>query len=325
MSYSIIRPADHAGWLAERAKGIGSSEVGTIFGVNSFDSPLKLWRRKVGLDGPVEETEAMTLGHAFEDGVAREFARKTGAIIDESSAIDWLAVDDEHPWRRVSPDRMFWKKGTPPEERTLANATMLECKTTSHNVSDENIPDYWFCQVQYQMGVLGLKSCCLAWVTAFGGRFHHDYCEIPFNQGFFDTLMAKVDTFWNVNILGHVEPEDVLTLSDATLKWRATKDRRAVADEQTLGAIKDFLCLKAESERLKELKDEMELRIKNAMRNADTLVDSSDRILATWREFKGRDSFDTETFKEENPEIYSRYIKSGSPSRRFCIKAPKAS
>ena len=53
MSYTILKPATHEEWLEERSKGIGSSEVGTIMGVNHFDTPYRLWRRKVGIDGPV--------------------------------------------------------------------------------------------------------------------------------------------------------------------------------------------------------------------------------------------------------------------------------
>lgn len=66
MAYVIVRPADHQGWLAERKKGIGSSEAGTIMGVNKFDTPYRLWRRKREIDPPVQTNEAMELGHHLE-------------------------------------------------------------------------------------------------------------------------------------------------------------------------------------------------------------------------------------------------------------------
>ena len=44
MAYRTIRPATHQEWLDERKKGIGSSEAGTIMGVNKFDTPYSLWR-----------------------------------------------------------------------------------------------------------------------------------------------------------------------------------------------------------------------------------------------------------------------------------------
>ena len=73
MSYTILKPATHEEWLEERSKGIGSSEVGTIMGVNHFDTPYRLWRRKVGIDGPVESNEAMEMGHLLEPAVAQRF------------------------------------------------------------------------------------------------------------------------------------------------------------------------------------------------------------------------------------------------------------
>ena len=63
MAYRVIRPATHEEWLDERKKGIGSSEAGTVMGVNHFDTPYKLWRRKTGVDGPIPSSEAMELGH----------------------------------------------------------------------------------------------------------------------------------------------------------------------------------------------------------------------------------------------------------------------
>lgn len=326
MAYKVIRPADHAGWLAERAKGIGSSEVGTIFGVNSFDTPLQLWRRKTHRDPPTEESEVMMLGHAVEGGVAYMFSRLTGAIIDESSTTDWLAVDEEHPWRRVSPDRMFWPAGTPESERTLANATMLECKTTSHNINKDELPDYWFCQIQYQMGVLGLKSCCIGWITAFGGRWHFDWTEVEFNRAFFDTLMEQVDAFWLENVCRDIEPEAVITLEDAAKKWsRASSGKSAVAGEEVISLVRELTSKKAEGERLKKECDAAELRIKEAMRDAETLVDGADHVLATWKEYEGRTSFDQKAFQESHPEEYAKWVRRGDSYRRFTVRAPRNS
>ena len=93
MSYKVIKTTSHEQWLDERKKGVGSSEAGTIMGVNHFDTPYKLWRRKTGIDLPVEQNEAMEMGHHLEPAVATLFAARTGAIIKKSSEGDWLAVD----------------------------------------------------------------------------------------------------------------------------------------------------------------------------------------------------------------------------------------
>ena len=44
MSYKVIKTTSHQQWLDERKKGVGSSEAGTIMGVNHFDTPLLVTR-----------------------------------------------------------------------------------------------------------------------------------------------------------------------------------------------------------------------------------------------------------------------------------------
>ena len=63
MSNTVIRPKDRAEWLEYRKDGIGSSEVATILGLNPWETPYQLWRRKKGLDAPKDETFAMKAGH----------------------------------------------------------------------------------------------------------------------------------------------------------------------------------------------------------------------------------------------------------------------
>ena len=78
MSNTIIRPATHEEWLEVRKSGIGSSEVATIVGLNPWETPYQLWRRKRGLDAPKPENFAMKAGHYLEDAVSRFWADETG-------------------------------------------------------------------------------------------------------------------------------------------------------------------------------------------------------------------------------------------------------
>ena len=109
----ILRPSSREEWLKERERGIGSSEVGTILGVNPFETPYQLWRRKRGLDEPKQETFAMKAGHYLEDAVSKFYADATGKEIIKSSSSDWIIVNSEKDFLRVSPDRTFWLPGLP--------------------------------------------------------------------------------------------------------------------------------------------------------------------------------------------------------------------
>ena len=184
MAYRTIRPATHQEWLDERKKGIGSSEAGTVMGVNHFDTPYKLWRRKTGVDGPIASSEAMELGHHMEPAVVTMFAARTGAFIVKNSEGDWIAADTKKDYLRVSPDRLFYADG---DKHTKRNLRILECKTTSVSVDPDDFPVYWYCQLQYQMGVMGVKKGAVAWISSYP-RLNFGYKEFDFNPEFFKAL-----------------------------------------------------------------------------------------------------------------------------------------
>ena len=56
MSYTIIRPKDRNEWLKHRESGIGSSEVGTILGLNPFETPYQLGEERKGWTLPSKRT-----------------------------------------------------------------------------------------------------------------------------------------------------------------------------------------------------------------------------------------------------------------------------
>ena len=134
-SYNIIRPNSHQEWLDQRKLGIGSSEVGTILGVNPYETPYQLWRRKLGIDPPVQENDAMRWGHYLEDAIAKAFEDTTGKTIIKASAGDWLAVDKKRDYLRVSPDRTYWLG----DSRSNSAKGIVECKTTLLEVDKQQL------------------------------------------------------------------------------------------------------------------------------------------------------------------------------------------
>ena len=87
---TILKDLTHEQWLEERSKGLGSSEVGTLMGVNPYETPYQLWRRKKGLEKQKEENFLMTAGHYLEPAVAQFWQDATGKEIIKSSAGDWI-------------------------------------------------------------------------------------------------------------------------------------------------------------------------------------------------------------------------------------------
>lgn len=314
LNYNIIRPENHDQWLAERAKGIGSSDAGTIMGVSPFSSPKKLYQLRKGILPPIKETDAMFNGHCFELALAEWFARKAGAVIDPNSVIDWLAVDKEHPWRRVSPDRLWWPVDLPEGERTEENARILEIKTTSKYYDTDNIPDYWYCQVQYQMGVMGHDWCAIVWMSTFGGRADIKATRVDFNPNFFKTMISRIDEFWNENLIKGVEPE--ASTADDYASVNPFKGSLPQACEEAKELIQQIKSLKEEGKNTDDRLKPLEEKLKEYIGANEGLSDENGKVLVTWKEMLRKDKFDEKGFAQKYPQLYDQF-KVAQPTARI--------
>ena len=131
---------DHADWLALR-RGIGSSDVATILGLNKYCTPYQLWLQKTD-KVPREEQESflMMMGHELEPIIAKVWSKETGFPVIEGSEEEYIYVHPQLDFLRASPDREFMN----PEY----GRSILECKSTQLTVEADNLPPYWFCQGQ---------------------------------------------------------------------------------------------------------------------------------------------------------------------------------
>lgn len=313
MSNTIIRPKDRAEWLKHREQGIGSSEVSTIVGLNPWETPYQLWRRKLGIDPPQQENFAMKAGHYLEDAVAQFWHDETGRDIIKASAGDWLIVSDAHPYMRVSPDRTYWLD----EGRSPSNKGILECKTTQMAIVDsEDIPKHWFCQVQYQLGVAELEHGSLAWLCA-GREF--GYKDLNFVPDFFAWLCEEVNRFWTDNILGKQEPT-AANVQDVMLKYNRHTDGKIIEiDDEVFNAYSDLKDLKKQLAALEERKDTLEGRIKLAFGDAEAISYGGDTI-ATWKAPKPSRKFDAKAYQKDHADLCEPYMLETQGARRFLLK-----
>ena len=266
MSYTIIRPKDRNEWLEHRKSGIGSSEVATILGLNPWETPYQLWRRKVGLDEPKTETFAMKAGHYLEDAVAQFWHDDTGREIIKSSAGDWLIRNNERPYLQVSPDRTYWLAG---EKKNASNKGVLECKTTQMKISSDDLPKHWFCQVQYQLGVAELKEGSLAWLCS-GREF--GYKDLSFVPDFYAWIVEEVEKFWRDNIQGKKEPE-ATSVQDILLKFNRHTDGKIVeVNDAIFSDYQKLKEVKKEMDKLDEIKTKKFAEVMNNLKVENALV-----------------------------------------------------
>lgn len=305
-------------WLEARSLGIGASEVGTILGVNPWETPYQLWRRKKGLDAPKQENFAMKAGHYLEDAVSKFFSDETGAHIIQSSKDDFMYVNVDKPFLRVSPDRTFWREGVTHNE---ANKSILECKTTQMDIDSNEIPPYWYCQIQMNLGVSEKEDGALAWLCS-GRKF--GYSDIRFDPDFYAYMVEKLEKFWTDYINGEKEPP-VTTIEDIQAKFPRSIGKAVEASDEVMEAVNNLRMLKTQIDELTKQKKEAEDTIKTFMADADTLClpgtkEATPSIIATWKTAKDTLKFDEKAFSAQYPENYKMYMIPVTGSRRFLLK-----
>ena len=311
---TIIRPKSREEWLEVRKSGIGSSEVATIVGLNPWETPYQLWRRKVGLDEPKQENAAMRNGHHLEDAVSRMWNDATGREIIKRSAIDWIIRDNDRPFLQVSPDRTYWLG----ESRSPEAKGILEIKTTRMKVDPEDLPKYWFVQVQYQLGVAGYSQGSLAWLSA-GQGFDFGYQDLKLVPDFFAWLIEETEKFWVDNIMGGAEPNAV-SVADVLLKYNRHTDRKIIeCSDEVFTAYQNLKEVRTELKTLEEREAALEETIKMAFADAEALSYGGDTI-ATWKAPKASLKFDAKAFQADHPDLAKPYMKESQGARRFLLK-----
>lgn len=312
MSTQVIRPKDREEWLKYRESGIGSSEVATILGLNPWETPYQLWRRKTGQDAPKEQTFAMKAGHYLEDAVSQFWHDATGHDIIKRSAIDWLIVNPDKPYMRVSPDRTYWLT----DSRKNSDKGILECKTTQMKVDEDDIPKYWFCQLQYQLGVAELSQGSLAWLCS-GREF--GYKDIALVPDFFAWIEEEVTKFWVDNIQGMQEP-DAQSVADVLIKFNRHTDGKVIEiTDDIYAACNELKALKGQIAELDERKDELEEKIKLGFGDAEA-ISYGGQTIATWKAPKPSTKFDAKAFAKAHPDMAQEFTTEYQGARRFLLK-----
>lgn len=300
-------------WLTARRDGIGASEVATVVGLNPWETPYQLWRRKRGIDKAKDETFAMKAGHYLEDAVSQFWADETGREIIKSSAVDFMFVDESKPYLRVSPDRTFWLDD---KVRSDDNKGILECKTTQMPVDPDDLPKHWFIQVQMNLGVANYEHGSLAWLCS-GREF--GYKDIAFVPDFYGWLVEEVTKFWTDNIVGGAEPE-AQAVQDVMLKYGRHTDGKIIEiPEEVYEDVSHLKELKEQIAALDAQKEEWENRIKLAFGDAEA-ISYGGQVIATWKSPRPSEKFDAKAFTKDHPEMAKDYTVTTQGSRRFLLK-----
>jgi len=186
--------------LAQRKNGIGASEVSTLFNLNDYMTPYKLWAIKTGMIEPADlsDNDAVWWGNNLEEVIARRYSHETGNTLEN---LNITKVCPESPYLFATPDRFVAGKNK-----------LLEIKTASYNPDKWGQPGSSEVPMAYQLQCAAQMACCPGYdsvdlaVFIWQTRGIQIY-TIQRNEEMISSIVNTVNRFWNNHVLANVPPE----------------------------------------------------------------------------------------------------------------------
>lgn len=206
-------PSGSAQWHELRKTGLGGSEIGTIAGLNKWESAYTLWAKKTGLiEESFETSEAMEAGTLLESFILEKYFDRLNDVQVYGSPGTYALG-----WQHANPDGLFFENG---------ELCLWECKTARFeddwNVyprgqrgGNDDIPRHYLSQVQWYLRVLGLKRAIVS--VLFGGQKYREY-EIFADQFLQDQDLSIATHFWNLVLQGEAPDWDGSTSTYETVR-----------------------------------------------------------------------------------------------------------
>lgn len=296
---------EHEKWLLYRKQGIGGSDAGAVCGLNPYRTAIQVYYDKTSDEVEVMDNEAMRQGRELEEYVARRFCGASGKKVRRANA---MFYDENHPFMLADVDRMV-----------VGENAGLECKTASPyaegNWQEDKIPLSYQLQCHHYMSVCNADAWYLA-VLIYGRDFK--YYKIERDEEIIRNLIHMEKNFWNEHVLKRVIPDpDGSKVADAAIAERFKKTESVAIPlngfDEKLKRRQELLSL---LDKMETEKRQIDQELKLYLGDAEIAENTSYRV--SWKPVT-RSSLDEKRLKEEEPEIYDKYLRVTS-SRRFTVK-----
>jgi putative phage-type endonuclease len=141
-------------WHEARAYSLGGSEIGTIMGLNPWESAYALWAKKMGkIDNPPLTNWAVRFGQAFEEPILKLWAEEHP---EYEVFVTGTYQDCEHSFLHANPDALA-------RHRESGEWLVVEVKTA--RTSFESLPPTYEAQVRHYMMVMKIDRAVVVAVA----------------------------------------------------------------------------------------------------------------------------------------------------------------
>lgn len=301
--FTLIRCEDNDGWLQQRTKGVGGSDVAAIMGLSPWRTPMQVWLEKTGRAQPEDLSGKpyVEFGNTMEPVVGKWYAGQFPTFTVRR--VNAICQSISRPWAQASLDY---------EVNDGRHWGVLEIKT-ARTAQDwqEGVPAYYLTQVTHYLSVTGRDFADVA-------VFFRDTCEyktfrIERDEEDVSAVNQAVDTFWHDYVEAGVMPQLTGTageVSSLTAYYGKPADtftqlhdasHEAVEARQ---AIAEYLDAASTEKQAKEAKTKATATLAKLIGDAKGL--DSDVARVTWVRSEVT-KLDTKRLQAEHPEIWQAY------------------
>ncbi|CAB4153106.1 COG5377 Phage-related protein, predicted endonuclease [uncultured Caudovirales phage] len=172
-------------WHNLRATGIGGSDVGTICGLNPWQSAFTLWAKRTGkIEDDQSDSEAMEWGRRLESVILDKFAEEHPEldVIDTPGTFQ----NKDRAWQLANPDGIAI-------DRKTGEHIIIEIKTARYEDDWVNgVPEYYRTQVLWYLQTFGFQRAYVA--ALFCGSKYREF-EVLADDFEQQTNLKRVEQF----------------------------------------------------------------------------------------------------------------------------------
>lgn len=306
-------------WISQRGNSIGGSEIAKIAGYSKYGSALTVFNDKLGLSEKFKGNIHTKFGSRMEpiirDWVQEDFKNATGIEI-KTFEYPFMMVHKDYDFlsanidglAKISEDYRYYENLDTAEIKFIPKDEFIgiEIKTASEFLTKmwqgEEIPDEYYCQCQWYMGITGLNYFMIIYLLGKEVKWKIvPRCE--------DDIKALFDigvNFWNNHIVTKVAPEPLgleCETKEILHQQALDNDLEQNISDSKLAKYKEvdeqIKALEKEKEQLKQL---IYLDLGDSKKGSDGAFKLSRWVVK-------KDSIDTKLLKEKYPLTYQAVIK----------------
>ncbi|MHB9937948.1 endonuclease [Clostridium sporogenes] len=306
-------------WLSQRCNSIGGSEIAKIAGFSKYGSALTVFNEKLGLSEKFKGNIHTKFGNRMEplirEWVQEDFEKETDIKL-KTYEYPYMMIHKEHEYfsanidglAKLQQDYRFYENLDTGEIKFIpANELIgIEIKTASEFLkkmwAGEEIPDEYYCQCQWYMGITGLNYFLIIYLLGKEVKWK----VVPRCEADIEVLFKIGKEFWNNNVLKKAPPMPVglqCETKDILHQQALDNDLEADISENKLAKYKEVNAqikdLEKEKEQLKQL---IYLDLGDSKKGSDGFYKVS-------RYEVKRDKLDTKTLKEKYPVTYKNILQ----------------